>query len=432
MITRLAEITIRTGILALTPVQKWGAARKFNSGSFMSERWFFHINAAAIVILTTILLVVTTKRILRERKNSERLFNEYAENRGLTYSESQTLFAIARQARLKQKESIFTLAASFDIGAAQMVKKLVAKHAVKESQRLEAVLSSLREKLGFKKEASYSRGSIAGSERLSSRQIPVGKEVSVRRPNQKDSEAVEATVVKNNDFELAILLSEPVTITFGDFWNIRYYSGASIWEFESYVVSYDGNTMVLNHNDEVRFINRRRFLRAPVQKPAFIAVFPFEKKLIWTFEGAPGSMPDDSEEISLQPLQFVSALVTELGGPGLRIEAPVEVQPGDRVLIMFELDRKKEQKLIKNKETEEVTEITTTTMKVVEDIGIVEEIGEVKRTEDAQGKLSIAVELKGLQDSDIDCLIRATNLASLNENKNVLNAEGQSPAQIGV
>ncbi|PKL50673.1 MAG: hypothetical protein CVV39_01055 [Planctomycetes bacterium HGW-Planctomycetes-1] len=432
MITRLAEITIRTGILALTPVQRWSAARKFNSGSFMSERWFFHINAAAIVILTTILLVVTIKRILRERKNSERLFNEYAENRGLTYSESQTLLTVARQARIKQKESIFTLAASFDIGAAQMVKKLVANHAVKESQHLETVLSSLREKLGFKKEASYSRGSIAKSERLSSRQIPVGKEVSVRRPNQKDSEAIEATVVKNNDFELAILLSEPVTITFGDFWNIRYYSGASIWEFESYVVSYDGNTMVLNHNDEVRFINRRRFLRTPVQKPAFIAIFPFEKKLIWTFEGAPGSTPDDSEEISLQPLQFVPALVTELGGPGLRIEAPIEVQSGDRVLIMFELDRKKEQKLIKNPETEEVTEITTTTMKVVEDIGIVEEIGEVKRTEDAQGKLSIAVELKGLQDSDIDCLIRATNIASLNENKNVLNAEGQSPAQIGV
>ncbi|MDD5010521.1 MAG: hypothetical protein PHQ00_00185, partial [Phycisphaerae bacterium] len=365
--------------MALTPAQRWGAARKFNSGSFMSERWFFHINATAIVVLTTILLVVTIRRILRDRKNSERLFNEYAENRGLTYSESQTLLTVARQARIKQKESIFTLAASFDIGAAQMVKKLVAKHAVKESQHLEAVLSSLREKLGFKKEASFSRGSIARSERLSSRQIPVGKEVSVRRPNQKDSEAIEATVVKNNDFELAILLSEPVTITFGDFWNIRYYSGASIWEFESYVVSYDGNAMVLNHCDEVRFINRRRFLRAPVQKPAFIAVFPFEKKLIWTFEGAPGSTPDDSEEISLQPLQFVPALVTELGGPGLRIEAPIDVQAGDRVLIMFELERKKEQKLIKNPETEEVTEITTTTMKVVEDIGIVEEIGEVKR-----------------------------------------------------
>jgi len=262
----------------------------------------------------------------------------------------------------------------------------------------------------------------------------VGKEVHLRRPNEKDSESIEATVVKNNDIELAVSLTEPITITFGELWNVRYYFGSSVWEFESYVVSYNGNIMVLNHSEDIRFINRRRFFRAPVQKPAFIASFPFERKLTWSVESSKekGKMSHNFPEILLKPLQFVPAVVTELGGPGLRIEAPIEVKAGDRVLIMFELDRETKQKLVKNPQTDEVTEISTTVMKVIEDVGIIEEIGEVRRTEDALENLSMAVELTGLRDSDIDCLIRATNAASLYENKNASNAEGQPPVHIGI
>jgi hypothetical protein len=430
----LVETILRTDILALTPVQRWKAVKNIQGSNFMDERWFMLTGVTVIIVLIVLLFVVSYLRIRRERKNSENLFVEYAEKRGLTASEYQTLLEVARKAGLTQSESIFSLASAFDLGSAQMIKKLVGKHAVKETQRLEAVLPSLREKLGFKKEASFSRGSPARSERLSSRQIPVGKEVHVRRPNEKDSESIEATVVKNNDTELAVSLTEPITITFGEYWNVRYYYGSSIWEFESYVVSYDGNTMVLNHSDEVRFINRRRFLRAPVQKPAFIASFPFERKLTWSAESSTekGKISHDFPEILLRPLQFVPAVVTELGGPGLRIEAPIDVKAGDRVLIMFELDREIKQKLIKNPETDEVTEISTTVMKVIEDVGIVEEIGEVRRTEDTSESLSIAVELTGLRDSDIDCLIRATNAASLNESKNASNAEGQPPVHIGV
>jgi hypothetical protein len=131
-----------------------------------------------------------------------------------------------------------------------------------------------------------------------------------------------------------------------------------------------------------------------------------------------GKISHDFPEILLKPLQFVPAVVTELGGPGLRIEASIEVKVGDRVLIMFELDREKERDSIKNPENSEVT----TVLKIIEDVGIVEEIGEVRRTEDAPEGLSIAVELTGLSDSNIDELIRVTNAASPNENKNASNA----------
>ena len=402
-------------VLALTPVQRWGAAREFNN-SFIAQRGFILITVAAIVILTALLVVVSFNRIRQGRKTTEKLFVEYAEKRGLTAHERQILLSIANKAGLKRNESIFTLFSAFDRGDAKVKENLVGQQTAKESEQLETVLLSLREKLGFKKEASFSRGSPAESKRLSSRQIPVGKTVHMTRRKARDSGDVESTIVRNSDTGLAVRLTKPVKITFGEFWCVCYYFGSSVWEFDTSVVSYDGDILVLDHSDNVRFINRRRFLRAPVQKPAFIALFPFERKLTLSVESSTeeGKMSHDFPEILLKPLQFVPAVVTELGGPGLRIEASIEVKVGDRVLIMFELDREKERDSIKNPENSEVT----TVLKIIEDVGIVEEIGEVRRTKDAPEGLSIAVELTGLSDSNIDELIRVTNAASLNENKN--------------
>ena len=434
------ETTLSTIILALTPLQRFDALRNIKGSNFMAERGLILAGVIAIIILTALFFAVTFKRIRQERKNDENLFIEYAEKRGLTVPEYQTLLEIARKAGLKQSESIFTMAAAFNTGTAKMKKKLVGQQTVEENQQLEIVLLSLREKLGFKKEVSFSRGSPAKSEKLSSRQIPVGKEVHMVRQKAQNSEEIKATVVKNSDTELAIRLTMPVTITFGEYWNVRYYFGSSIWEFDAYVISYDGNIMVLSHSDNIRFINRRRFLRASVQKPAFIASFPFERKVRWSTENEieTGEMAQDFPDTLLKPLQFVPAVVTELGGPGLRIEASIEVKIGDRVLIMFELDREKERNLIKNPENDEVTAVTTIVSRIIEDVGIIEQIGEVRRTENTSESLSMAVELTGLCDSDIDCLIQATNAASLGlreQNKNVPtseNAGGHPPVRMNI
>jgi hypothetical protein len=164
--------------------------------------------------------------------------------------------------------------------------------------------------------------------------------------------------------------------------------------------------MVLNHSDNIRFINRRRFLRVPVKKPAFIAHFPFAK--------TPEVSSDTSEVVSEAeqdsanapastwgPPEFVPAVVTELAGPGLRIEAPLEVKVGERVLVVLRLDEEKEQDAVL------VQEGKAPTSKIVEDIG------EVRHTKAIQNGLSIAVELTGLSDSDVNELIRATNAASV-------------------
>ncbi|HBG26596.1 MAG: hypothetical protein A2Y10_16155 [Planctomycetes bacterium GWF2_41_51] len=425
------ETTLRISILALTPFQKFQAARSFNTSSFMAERWFVQTGIIAIAILIIVLLAISIRRIRREKKISFKLFAEYAQKRGLTLVERQMLLEIVRKAGLRNPESVFSMVSAFDSGTAKLKKDYLGKYGANETYQMEVLLSSLRDKLGFGKAASFSKGS-ANPGKLSSRQIPEGKEVDVIKQNAKDTEAIKATVIKNDEVELAIQLSQPVTIIFGEFWKVRYYFGASIWEFESNVISYDGNTMVLSHNDNVRFINRRRFLRAAVQKPAYVALFPFERKLTRSVENKTernkpvGNFPD----VPLRPLQFVPATVTELGGPGLKIETSIRVNIGDRVLILFELERENERNYVKNQETEEVTEIATTKLSVVEDIGVVQEIGEVRRTEETPGYFTIAVELTGLKDADIDCLIRATNAASLNKDENV-NAEA-TPQRVKV
>ncbi|GAH58006.1 unnamed protein product, partial [marine sediment metagenome] len=53
---------------------------------------------------------------------------------------------------------------------------------------------------------------------------------------------IASTVVRNSDTELAVALSQAVTIVFGETWCVRYYSGASVWEFDTTVLSYDGDT----------------------------------------------------------------------------------------------------------------------------------------------------------------------------------------------
>jgi len=189
-------------------------------------------------------------------------------------------------------------------------------------------------------------------------------------------------------------LEKNVTVTFGEFWCVRYYFGSSVWEFDTSVVSYDGNVLVLNHSDNVRFINRRRFLRVPMKKRAFIARFPFERSFIESSHNSEDELVEDHDLAKTSavwgPPEFVPAVVTELAGPGLRIESSLEVKAGERILVVFNLAQEQD--------------------------SIPANQGINRHTKRTQNGLSIAVELTGLSDSNIDELIRVTNAASLSVN----------------
>jgi hypothetical protein len=186
---------------------------------------------------------------------------------------------------------------------------------------------------------------------------------------------------------------------------VHYYFGASVWEFDTSVVSYDGDILILNHSDSVRFINRRRFLRVPVNMPAFIAPFPFEMTTARSDSRSEEQKPQpSSSDVSRSvwgPPEFVSAIVTELAGPGLRVETALEVNVGDRVLMVFRLDAEGDS------DSHRQESGGAATLRVVQDIG------EVRHVKGIEKGLSVAVELVGLSDQDVDELVRATNAASL-------------------
>ena len=387
--------------LALTPVERWSAARRLST-DFNLGHWPIVITIGVIVILMVLLLWVSQKRIVEERKVTGRLFSDYADRRGLNTHQRYILREVAKRSGLKQSHTIFTVQRGFERGATKLVRRLARQQTAEASERMSAELSVLREKLGFQPLTS---SSAAESRIHSSRQISAGKKLHIAPRSAWPSDSLEATVIKNNDVELTVRLAKPTKITFGEFWCVHCYFGRSVWEFDTSVISCDGDVLVLNHSDDVRFVNRRRFLRAPVHIPAFIARFPFAKTLaeksaegmksfrMYRRAAAGGRRSASASESSWGPPDFVPALLTELGGPGLRIEAPSDVKVGDRVLVIFRLDEEKG----RDGETSRVK--------------IVGDIGEVKHTKAAKKGLSIAVELKGLSDSEISELIRATNIA---------------------
>jgi len=404
---------------ALTPVERWKAAGRF--GTSMTEPWFILTGVAVIIVLAGLLLMISLRRIARERKVSGQLFFDYGEQRGLSGREQQILLEIARRAGLKRSHSIFTMVCAFDHGAGKMIEESLAQQGAEESQRLRTELSFLREKLGFQKQTSVSIGSSTKLKKPSSRQIPEGKKLYINRRKAPDLGDIESTIIKNDNMELTVRLTTSVESKLGEFWRAQYYFGTSVWEFDTSVVRCYGDILVLNHSDDMRFISRRRFLRIRVNKPAFIAPFPFTRMLQPNISSkeVPGAKEGaaNASGNTWGPPEFIPATVTELGGPGLRIEAPLEVKAGDRVLVIVNLSEEEKQDLIPQEKSNSppwILEQDSRTIppKIIEDIGEVRHIGAI------EDGFSIAVELTGLSDSNVSELIRAANAASIRTNSN--------------
>jgi len=402
--------------LLLTPVQRWQALRGFET-NLTAKHWLILIGAVALIILVVLFLWISYKRTIEERKIAESSYSGFidcAERAGLSEHERQTLLQIALKSGLKQSDAIFNMEDAFDRGATKLVEESVAAQMSsaksehqkgEENEHLKTVLAFLREKLGFLSHSSINL--TAKSKKLNSKQIPIGKELHITPCETHKSAGIDCKVIKNDDIELTLKLNEPVKIGAGEYWRARFNFKASVCEFDSSVVRCDGDILVLNHSNNVRFINLRRFVRVPVKKPAFVARFPFAKVLHSGLNSDNGeaaySVEPRSERNTIDPLgppEFISAVVTELAGVGLRLDVPLDVKLGDRLIIVFKLDEKEDS----NSTSQKAGKRTTSR--------IIQDICEVKRTKPIDNGLSIAVELIGLSDSDVNELVRATNSAS--------------------
>ncbi len=392
--------------VALTPLERWYALRKLTSNFTLDHRMIF-VCIAALILLVGLFLWVSFNRARQERKSTGRSFIEYARQRGLNNRECQLLAIVANKAGLKRPESIFTMGSAFGIGVARVLEEGIGGERTDgDSELSKTEISFLREKLGFGKQPSATGESAGGPKVLSSRQIPAGKKLYVTRRKARASTDIEATVRRNSDAELAVTLTTPVKVIFGETWCVRYYSGASVWEFDTTVISYDGDTLVLNHSNNVRFVNRRRFLRVETRLRCFVAHFPF---------GRVAEIPAMAVD-SWGPPEFVAGVVTELAGPGLRIESALAADVGERVLVVFSLGEEDGDLMRAEAGGQPAAAGKASAARVVEDVG------EVRHIRAAGNGFSIAVELTSLKDSDVDELICATNAASLRAS-----ARGKAP-----
>jgi len=350
-----------------------GGVRRLHSGKGMADIRVFVAGIILIGVLLIVLHLYRKSSQWREEEKRQKAFNDQVERLGLDGTESKIVLDIAVFSKLKKIDSIFTMPAAFDQGAAVLMKNsFSAGKSLVERKHLNQQIVSIKEKLGFKKK-NYSYSSNENSFRakgLSSRQIPVGRTVLISRINSTDASPMSADIVENNHFELKLKTKDSFNGSPGEIWRVLYQLGAVIWKFDSLVVSCQGNELILSHTENIQFINRRRFVHAPVDLHGYIARFPCAKTI------------DDRKREFLP--QFISAKITELSGPGLLITAPLKVRTGERVMVVFELEENR----------------------------IIQSAAEVRRCDNGEQGYSIAVEMVNVNEVCINELISATNNAA--------------------
>jgi len=237
----------------------------------------------------------------------------------------------------------------------------------------------------------------------SSRQIPRDRKLYLTSLETGDFNNIESVVVENNDMEFIVEPSMRLEIKKDVPLCVRYYFGASVWEFDTTVIDCESDILILNHSDNVRFINRRRFLRVPTNEPAYIAAFPFAKTLPDNEESEANADSVESFDTNWGPPEFIPAEVTE---------TPLEVKVGDRVVVILKLGDNHNYRLTQPAENT-ASHSAFFDNKNDRPSRIVEDIGIVRHTEAAENGFSVAVELTGLSETNLSEMVRATNAASM-------------------
>lgn len=401
-------------LLALSPHEKWSALRQVGGDSLGSSQWFMIVIAILLIVLVAVLVKVGYNRIQDEKVRAEERFLENVRRRHLSVREYHMLREIYAKSGLRHHDAIFKDIKAFERGSALVVADQVAEQGQAMETRVQAEMAFLKEKMGFgglktaepELPRPKTKTRTKGKHKLTTRDIPMGKPLKITRRLGTTSNELRATIVDNDETSLTITLDAPIKVTFGELWRAHYQFGASVWEFDTTVISFDGDRLVLKHSDDVRFINRRRFARVPAHNIAFISKFPFTKEIT-----------TDSLE-GWKPIEFVPAVVTELAGPGLRVEAPLDVSMNERILVVFKLEPVS---------AEGTAAEASAGSRIIEDIGI------VRRVESQGDTRSIGIELIGLSDANIDELVKVTNLGALvSRRENTEQPQAEQPEATGV
>ena len=345
-------------LLELDALGRFQAVQDYFQASARSGPNYWHIFLTVGAGLAAIALTIAAARYFSRRRGAEpgEPFVAACRKAGLTNEEQDLLSCVARLCGLRTPHEVFTVEAAFTKGLDALLASPRARGMSEQGRLYMASLAdSLRDKLGFGRPAD---GVIS-----SSRQISEGTRVTMFRGDQNQFEAI---VAQNSSSELVVEPEVPVEFETGLAWTIRYCDGASMWEFDTVGNGRHEGMLLLAHSDNIRFINRRRYERTAIRRPAAVAIFDF--------------LPDDSSPVLPA---FESAQLVEIAGPGVRLVSPLVAQAGQRALVILHLQGEP-----------------------------VQAVGRVRRVDpQAGGEFSIAVELAGLTHTEMAELSRQASMA---------------------
>jgi hypothetical protein len=356
----------------LSPLQRYQSMRRLQTNPMQNDtasKWFVVAGIAVIGVLLIVLFIVRRMRKQQEKLALEVQFRESCERRRLTSQEREILVSICRHAQVKRKNMIFTDNAAFEAGFSRLIQEsFSAGHSLKQRKQLNIMVQCIKAKLRFQKSVPTNDGAVLASRKMGSRQIPEGRTVRVEVVSESSVFCFEAKVVRNDSFELVLQPETAIEATPGLTAQVQYRVGAMIWIFESTIIACGPEGLELNHNEDVKFFNRRRFPRVAVRKNAKVALYEMNYALTGEFKA---------------PV-FEDAIVTELSGPGLLIQTNLDLKILSRVLVLFEPEPGR----------------------------VIQDVAEVRGLREAEAGwlAAAAVEMIGLNENAVNDLVRITHL----------------------
>lgn len=357
----------------LSVADRLDAMRRLNTGNysdFLKNKWVVMLGWSAICCLLILLLAVRKSNQEKEKQSIQHRFNDQASQLGLSNEERSIVEAVCRCSGVKHKDTIFTSRKTFEKGLGYLMQEVFSAGQVRsEREKLHSLIFSIKSKLGFANDNPEKGLSNCVGKEKTSRQIPTGTVLTISLLGDQSDLWTQAEVMQNGTFEILLQPEHPISCKAGDLLKIRYSNAAVMWEFNAIALEYSEDRLALNHSEQIRYVNRRRFERIEMQRPGKIASFPvFEE-------------PQSGSDMEIR---FSPAVITEIAGTGLRVKTDLPLSIHQRVLMMVELSSDR----------------------------IIQDVAEVRDIREESGDYSVIVELIGLNTSALNelmCMVNRIN-----------------------
>jgi len=368
-------ISTLDGLLAKSSaVQRWQGAKNAPEWHFGWE-WMTGLGLAMFIVIAGVGLI----GFLRTRKKLGKMTEDwYEQTRKLSGEEIELLTRLIQQSGLIRTEPRFTLHHAFQTGMNNYLSsETFCDQAPEDQIAIRRAINELRRKLAIDL---AERDDSPGTQR-----IPVGSILTVM--NLPEPEEINIRVEGKGEDGLLVEPTTPVDVKIGRALLIRHFDGERVWEINTRVSHRVEGMWLIEHDPSIRPINVRRFVRVPIQQRALVGVFPFHT--------------DEATVSQMTPPSFVNALLMEIAGPGLMLEVDLELKVGQRILVVFELDNKRQ----------------------------IQSVGRVRRVNYQSNPMRYGVELVGLKPSQIAELMNITNTRAIEHHKQEEDQSGPENAE---